>query len=72
MCSSDLLTPEDRGRTLAELCFRQHYGVTVVGIRHGDEEIVSPGANQTLEPGDRIIVIGDVQAIARLREAAAE
>lgn len=57
------------GKTLAELEFRQRYGVTVVGIRRGDERLTSPGPNERLLDGDRLIVIGTADRIGPLRRA---
>jgi Kef-type K+ transport system membrane component KefB/Trk K+ transport system NAD-binding subunit len=45
-------------QTLAELRFRQKYGVTVVGIRRNDEKISAPGPNDKLQAGDQLVLIG--------------
>jgi Trk K+ transport system NAD-binding subunit len=55
------------GKTLAELQFRQRCGVTVVGIRRGEERITSPGPNESLQPGDRLIVIGTSDKVSQLK-----
>ena len=55
------------GKTLADLQFRQRCGVTVVGIRRGDERIPSPGPNEFLSPGDHLIVIGTSDKIGQLK-----
>jgi Kef-type K+ transport system membrane component KefB/Trk K+ transport system NAD-binding subunit len=55
------------GKTLSELQFRQHYGVTVVGIRRGDERLASPSPNERLLDGDRLIVIGTADKIGPLK-----
>ena len=55
------------GKTLAELQFRQRCGVTVVGIRRGGERITSPGPNESLQPGDRLIVIGTSDKVSQLK-----
>lgn len=55
------------GKTLAELQFRQRYGVTVVGIHRGDERLTSPGPNEQLRQQDRLIVIGTADKIGRLK-----
>jgi len=54
---------EMAGRTLADLQFRQKYGVNVVGIRRGDTHLMTPGADERLVAGDRLIVLGTAQAI---------
>jgi len=56
-----------KGKTLAELQFRQRCGVTVVGIRRGQERITSPGPNESLQPGDRLIVIGTSDKVRQLK-----
>ncbi len=55
------------GKTLAELQFRQRCGVTVVGIRRGQERIPSPGPNESLQAGDRLIVIGTSDKVRQLK-----
>ena len=55
------------GKTLAELQFRQRCGVTVVGIRRGQERITSPGPNESLQAGDRLIVIGTSDKVRQLK-----
>ncbi len=56
------------GQTLADLQFRQRYGVTVVGIQRATEQILMPGPTVNLVTGDRLIVIGNQQAVARLQQ----
>jgi len=55
------------GKTLAELQFRQRCGVTVVGIRRGQTRITSPGPNESLQPGDHLIVIGTSDKVSQLK-----
>jgi Kef-type K+ transport system membrane component KefB/Trk K+ transport system NAD-binding subunit len=55
------------GKTLADLQFRQRCGVTVVGIRRGDDRIASPGPTESLAPGDHLIVIGTADKISQLK-----
>lgn len=55
------------GKTLADLQFRQRCGVTVVGIRRGEDRIPSPGPNESLSPGDHLIVIGTADKISQLK-----
>jgi len=56
------------GRTLADLQFRQKYGVTVVGIQRGEQKITAPSPTEALSPGDRLIVIGSAAAIKALQQ----
>jgi trk system potassium uptake protein TrkA len=51
-------SPELTGRTLYESDLRRKYGITLLAIRRGNEFIISPGAGQTIEKGDILIVIG--------------
>lgn len=46
------------GRTLAELGFRQRYRATVIGIRRAGECRATPGPDERLQDGDRLLVIG--------------
>jgi len=59
--------PDWEGRSLAELDFRNRYGVTVIGIRRGDEQRTSPRASDTLQAGDSIIVVGSPEGVAEMR-----
>jgi Kef-type K+ transport system membrane component KefB/Trk K+ transport system NAD-binding subunit len=56
------------GRTLMDLGFRQRYSVTVVGIRRGSENNMSPGPDTVLLPGDEVMVVGTTAAIKAMRE----
>lgn len=56
------------GQSLAELRFRQTYGATLVGIRRAQDAIMSLKAEDRLQGGDRLIVIGKATAIQQLRE----
>jgi len=63
----DVASGEDvAGRTLAELSFRQSYGVTVIGIRRGEQRVMTPRAGERLIAGDRLVVIGSAGAISDL------
>jgi Trk K+ transport system NAD-binding subunit len=53
--------------SLSDLQFRQRYGVTVVGIRRGEERITSPGPGEPIHNGDHLIVIGTSQAVDSLK-----
>lgn len=57
------------GPTLAEMHFRQRFGATVVGIRRGEERIVSPGRDHRIEPADCLIVVGTFTAVENLKKA---
>ncbi|MCU0585487.1 MAG: NAD-binding protein [Desulfobacterales bacterium] len=61
-CDADVI-----GKTLADLKFRQQYKVTVVGIRRGEEHIVSPGPHERLMPNDRLVGLGESNAVERIK-----
>jgi Trk K+ transport system NAD-binding subunit len=56
------------GQTLADLQFRQRYGVTVVGIQRGEDQMLTPGPTTNLVAGDRLIVIGNMAAVEKVRQ----
>ncbi len=58
---------ENIGKSLADLQFRQNYGVTVVAIHRGEEQIRTPGPDEKLVAGDRLMVIGSTRAIEDLK-----
>lgn len=55
------------GRTLAALDLRQRIGLSVIGIRRGDQRIVSPSPDTMLEAGDVLVVLGRPGAIEACR-----
>lgn len=55
------------GKTLAELDFRNHHGVTVIGIRRGEEKRTSPRASDELQAGDGIVVVGTPEGVAEMK-----
>ncbi len=46
------------GKTLREHALRNRFGVNVVGIRRNEEVIVSPSAEEKIEEGDELFLIG--------------
>lgn len=54
-------------RSLKDLRLREKYGVTVVGIRRGEEQIAHPGATEKVCAGDRLVLIGSSMAVAALK-----
>ncbi len=46
------------GQTLAGARIRSRFGVTVIGVQHGDERISNPDPDYLLSPGDVIMVAG--------------
>ena len=56
------------GKTLGDTGFRQIYDSTVIGIRRGDEYMISPGPHVRLEVGDSLLVMGTSESFERLRQ----
>ena len=56
------------GRTLVEINVRRNYGVSVIAIHRGAQFIASPGAEEKVQPGDVMVLLGktkDIEAINR-------
>ena len=58
------------GQSLADIRFRQKYGVTLAGIRRGQDQITTINPEERLQAGDCLIVIGKVGAVKKLKEQA--
>ena len=56
------------GQTLAEVRFRQRHGVTVAGIRRGENQMVIPTPAERLSANDRLIVIGNSKVVEFLKQ----
>lgn len=54
------------GRTLADLDLRRAHGVSVMAIRRGDDVEPNPRADETIESGDILVVIGSTEHVNRL------
>src|SRR5262249_43095498 len=65
-----MLAPESKliGNTLGELDFRSRYRLTVLAIRHRGERLTTNLADQALDFGDTLLVVGDWADIRRLWE----
>ncbi|GAB6157295.1 TrkA family potassium uptake protein [Desulfotomaculum varum] len=50
-------------KTLAQSEARNRYGVSILAIRRGDQMIISPGANQVIQEGDVLVVIGKTEKL---------
>ncbi|CCO07266.1 potassium channel family protein [Desulforamulus hydrothermalis] len=50
-------------KTLAQSEARNRYGVSILAIRRGDQMIISPGANQVIQSGDVLVVIGKTEKL---------
>ncbi len=56
------------GRSLADLGFRQKYGVTMIGIRRGEKQISTIDPSEQLLAGDTLIIIGKSGTVEELKE----
>jgi Trk K+ transport system NAD-binding subunit len=68
----EIIVPADSpwvGKTLAALDFPKQYGVTIIGIRRGKEQITSPSASDILQPQDSIIVVGEPEGVAKMKDS---
>lgn len=54
------------GRTLRELDLRKRYGITVLAIKRGDEVLVNPSAEDRVEEGDVLLILGSEESIASI------
>lgn len=54
------------GASLADINFRQNFGVTVVAVRRGKETIANPDGGTVIQQEDTLIVLGEAQAMAGL------
>lgn len=59
------------GHTLVDLKLRQRYSVNVVAIRQADTDsqpgpTIFPDASYSVQPGDRLYVVGAAEALARI------
>jgi len=56
------------GQTLADLSFRQKYGVTLVGIRRGKDQIATVNPAERLLAGNCLILIGTTGAVRNFKK----
>jgi di/tricarboxylate transporter len=56
------------GRTLRESRFGEAHGLEIVRIERGDQRIIAPGADTTLQAGDVLLVHGKIPDIAKINE----
>ena len=53
------------GKTLRDLDYRARFEINVVGIRRGEEILITLHSDAVLEPGDRLIILGSVANLHR-------
>lgn len=55
------------GKTLAELDVRRKHKITIILIKNGDRFLISPDPDDRINSGDRLVVVGRDEDIARLQ-----
>jgi trk system potassium uptake protein TrkA len=63
---------EWEGKSLRELNMRSRYGINVMAIKRGSDINVSPAANDTIEPGDVLVVIGGTEELNKIEKIKAK
>ncbi|PUU88815.1 TrkA family potassium uptake protein [Halanaerobium sp.] len=56
------------GRTLKELELRASFDVNVMAIKRGEELYISPGADDKIEAGDRLVLMGKNENLDKMRD----
>ncbi len=55
-------------KTLGQLHIRTKYGVSVIGIKRGEEVVIAPVADEQVVENDRLIMIGKTENVAKLKK----
>jgi trk system potassium uptake protein TrkA len=65
----EIVAPDNLvGKSLAEAAIRQEYGLAVVAIKRGENDVViSPGASEVIQADDILVVLGRTSDCERLR-----
>ena len=64
----EIVTPDYLvGKSLREAQIRQRYGLAVVAIRRVGEVIISPRAEEVIEQGDILVILGEIANCEKLR-----
>ena len=65
----ELLAPEPwQFKNLRELNIRARYDVSVIAMRRGTKILVSPGADEIVQPGDILVALGGVEALSAISD----
>jgi len=56
------------GRTLKELELRASFDVNVMAIKRGEELYISPGADDKIEAGDKLVLMGINENLDKMRD----
>jgi CPA2 family monovalent cation:H+ antiporter-2 len=51
------------GRKLREIPLRQQTGASIVAIERAGQRLINPGPDETLERGDRVLLLGELEQI---------
>ena len=63
-----ITNPEFVGKSLAEMDFRDRYGLNVIALAHSRQEMVLPSAGDVLTENDSILVAGPTRAIDKFEK----
>ena len=55
------------GKLIRELALRTHSGASIVGIERDGSNIINPGADEELLPGDQVLLLGDAENLESAR-----
>lgn len=68
MSVAEIIAPDFMaGRTLGELDFRRRHKITIILVKDGDRFLISPDPDDVIHQGDRLVVVGRDEDIARLQ-----
>jgi trk system potassium uptake protein len=68
MSVAEIIAPDFMaGRTLGELDFRRRHKITIILVKDGDRFLISPDPDDVIHKGDRLVVVGRDEDIARLQ-----
>lgn len=56
------------GKALAELRLPNRFGINIIAIKTADEINITPGADDTVNAGDTLVVVGTNKELTRLEE----
>lgn len=56
------------GKTIRELNIRARYYVDILGVRHNDRLMLSPGADYFFEEGDAAVILGKNEDLSAVRQ----
>jgi CPA2 family monovalent cation:H+ antiporter-2 len=56
------------GKLIGELALRTRTGASIVGIQRNGENIVNPGPDEELRPGDEVLLLGNQENLESARK----